>query len=529
MSLQIFPPTRSFLGHDGLYRVRHWVLGIWIALPNLSAGLAFVNPKNGFVAQSGFCSMPFRPFWYRLALFWVPRYLIWIYVVSVAVKIYRHVGSEFRVFGNERDQSSSLGMPGQPSIDRSTQAEQEQRQEKPFVSDDPAEGERTISGSDEECVLEDVGSVSKTKPTTISTFESKKSIPSDGPRRQSTPNWAVGTSNFGVDATATESGSRSDPGSRRGSRQIAAGVIADDFALAPTLDFSRHRGSITTLGSIRSSIAATVDVSPALAPIREAGNPASTEASAPRYTANAALRQRRRAIQRQLRLLFIYPCVYMILWVIPFIVHCMNYTDYWAQHPIFALQVLQVFCLGIMTFSDVVIFCWRERPWRHIPGSDGTVIGSFMWWRYRRDWAQRRKDSRVPSFASDKRRPPDDDKRQSQAGLLSSLKRWSVSHIRSSPHASAGSAAPSSTRAVPPHVRTFSGGSDTKHLEAERAHERLALERAAYEQNRRSSQERRASLISQMQKSQLGKKEWFDVQDRDLFKDHESKKDQRVE
>ena len=80
------------------------------------------------------------------------------------------------------------------------------------------------------------------------------------------------------------------------------------------------------------------------------------------------MKRRRRAIVRQLRLLFIYPCIYMMLWVIPFVVHCMNYSNYWAQHPVFPLSILQVFCMAVMTFCDVFIFCWRERPWRHIPG-----------------------------------------------------------------------------------------------------------------------------------------------------------------
>ena len=91
MYLQIFPPAHSMLGHDGLYRIRHWVYAAWFLVPNVMAALAFVNPREGYQVAGAFCFLPIRPFWYRLALFWIPRYLIWIYVVFVAVRIYRHV------------------------------------------------------------------------------------------------------------------------------------------------------------------------------------------------------------------------------------------------------------------------------------------------------------------------------------------------------------------------------------------------------------------------------------------------------
>lgn len=63
-------------------------------------------------------------------------------------------------------------------------------------------------------------------------------------------------------------------------------------------------------------------------------------------------------------------------------------------------------------------------------------------------------------------------------------------------------------------------------MEAERAAERLALERQDYEQNRRSLQDRRVSVVSQQHGSIAGvvsspekeRKEWFD-QDWDLFRD----------
>jgi G protein-coupled receptor GPR1 len=239
------------------------------------------------------------------------------------------------------------------------------------------------------------------------------------------------------------------------------------------------------------------------------------------------MRLRRRLIQRQLRLLFIYPCIYMLLWVIPLVVNIMNYTDYFAQHPIFAIGILQLVCVTIMTFADVVVFCWRERPWRHIPGADGTFAGSFMFWRYcfGTVWIQDRRQSRVPSHIPDEK---DTDDENLPTRLLSSLKRWNLNRKRSMPRGSSASGG----RAVRPtmtHKRTYSGGSDRKEMEAERAHERLALERAAYVQNRRSFQERRLSAISQQRAaSEKERKEWFDRQmGDDLFVDQDLDVDEK--
>lgn len=57
-------------------------------------------------------------------------------------------------------------------------------------------------------------------------------------------------------------------------------------------------------------------------------------------------------------------------------------------------------------------------------------------------------------------------------------------------------------------MRNFSGGSDRKLREAELAHERLALERADFQRNRASLNERRTSVMTSLHAPAA--KEWFD-------------------
>ncbi|MCJ1316173.1 hypothetical protein MMC15_001493 [Xylographa vitiligo] len=76
--------------------------------------------------------------------------------------------------------------------------------------------------------------------------------------------------------------------------------------------------------------------------------------------------ERHRDIKRKLRLLFIYPLVYMLMWTLPFAMHCLQYTDYYSQNPPYALAVLVSAVLALQGAVDSVLFSARERPWRHL-------------------------------------------------------------------------------------------------------------------------------------------------------------------
>ncbi|KAI5363066.1 Putative G protein-coupled receptor GPR1 [Septoria linicola] len=527
MMLQIFPPKNSFLGADGLYRIRYWVLAGWLVVPNAMTSIAFSNTGPAFVSQGGFCSLPIRPIWFRLALSWIPRYLIWIFVMGVAIRIYRHVGYEFKVFGQENDQTSSAGIPdhspGATSNAPTTKSSAMQRQMS-SQSDAATVEKQAISEND---IAPDDDSM--LAPMSHRALNDLSVLPrtADFGRRQSVPNWV---SPFGTTIADVSNlplpgpiplTSRSMPSSRRGSRQVSIGngVGAEDFAAAP-IELTKPRGSVSTMASRQSGgeQSAQEAPSPALAPINEhRTNTAATSAAG--NVAKRAMQSRRKAIQRQLRLLFIYPVVYLLLWIFPFISHSLNYSNYYAQHPIFALSVLNIFCQNIMGFCDVCIFCWREKPWRHIPGSDGTFFGSFLFWKYcfSRQWIdeQRRKSSAFPSLNQEKAT-----EETSQSGLIGSIKRWSMSITGQTSTHRPSNASMLGTQSTPPrvkprmHRRTRSGGSDRRVLQAEQAHERLARERADYEQHRRSLQDRRTSAVSahqqQQQATQPERKEWWD-------------------
>ena len=520
MNLQIFPPKRPalsrYFGHDGLYRCRRWILALWIILPNTIAALAFANPSYAYQAAGAFCILPVRPYWYRLALSWAPRYLVWIFITGVAIRIYVHAGKQFKVFGHQEDGSTSLKMPGQSSVDRARErlgvrrtsmaaAALEEVPEK--VSDDNLAPEQTPPEPSKASTAAP-SSLAKSAPTLI------------------TGNPSFAPYSFQHDSSATPLPSNSNNASRCGSQQITPGILAADFAPPSPQPDQRRRGSVATLNSIRSATAPSAHSIPGLTPIVEDRQFFfSTDAYDTGDGCGAAkvAQNRRRAIQRQLRLLFIYPVVYSIIWIIPFIAQCFNYNDYYAQNPIFVLSAMNVFCQCFLGFADVCVFSWREKPWRHVPGSDGSLLGSFA---FRRIWTagrlargQSAAPSDVPSPAEESGASGDgSDKGEQQgiqAGLLGNVKRWSLDQQSrgngspSSKRLSQGSDSLAGRQRPPSHRRTHSGGSDRKRRETQMAHDRLALERADWQANRQNL-EKRKRVAADAGEGHTRERQWWD-------------------
>ncbi|KAK4936948.1 G protein-coupled receptor gpr1 [Elasticomyces elasticus] len=455
LAIQIFRPADDYFGEDGLYRYRYAVYTLWACVPAVSASLAFVRPHAAYVAQGAFCSLPIRPFWYRLALSWVPRYIMWFFVMGVAVSIYYHVGYEFRVFAEEEERSSSKN--SSKGVDTQQPLALETLRAKNNAStqlDGPSPAWSNL-----------MPSVSTLQALSEPRRPSAASLPAFGARRVSIAQ-------------------------RRASLHVSPfdGVSATHFA-PPEPVSQLRRPSLATISTIMTADPALDGPrSPVLPSINESFDTLQPIVL-PSHAVTTTADLRRRAIQRQLRLLFIYPCVYMLFWIMPFIYHCMNYTDYYAQHPVYIVAALSTFCQTFIGFADCATFAWREKPWRHIPGSDGSFWGSFRWWAFSdQDWVS---NPLSPTA--------------SRAGAaVEGLGSFQQSVVRSPPTMSPRNSS-SLVRPRAAHRRTASGGSsDRKARAAERAWERLALERveaerrmadvgdAGFEDARRSVESRRS-------------------------------------
>ncbi len=69
-------------------------------------------------------------------------------------------------------------------------------------------------------------------------------------------------------------------------------------------------------------------------------------------------------VRRQLRLMFIYPLVYTLMWLITFVHHCTMYKDRYVKQPVWGLRLGATICLSSMGLIDCLILFLRESPWR---------------------------------------------------------------------------------------------------------------------------------------------------------------------
>ncbi|KAH0264194.1 hypothetical protein KCU91_g12217, partial [Aureobasidium melanogenum] len=452
MYLQIFCTGSKLFGHDGLYRFRHTVMAGWFLFPFLCAVLAFVRGREGYIAQGPFCTLPIRPYWYRLALQWIPRYLIWLYIMFVAIRIYLHVGQGFKIFAREDGKDSSTGTNGYgPAESLGTM---------------PGEGmpdlrvakKRGASAGE----LQDLSGFTNNN---VSNPPAPASSSSQG--SQSTWPTSLNSSSEGFKVS-------SDGHSRRSSHviMVADGTIQHELLQVPP-ESKQQRPSVSTIATWRTSADMTTAVrtpSANLAPIQE-GHQSTGDDKIDIESADTPLKKRRRAIQRQLRLLFIYPVTYLMIWIIPFVYHSCNYSDKYAAHPIPILALLSNFCVTFAGTVDCIVFGWREKPWQHVPGADGTFLGSFMFWTFnnsrRRKWATPAPKP-LPSLGRD-------DEEEVEAAEPTAQTRRKSRRFSGAPR---NSSINGNKPIVPMHKKTFSGTSDRATRAAEQAAERLAMERA---------------------------------------------------
>ena len=221
--------TRTLTDESGLYPHRFAAYAGWILYPSLLSSLPFIHGKLAYVSQTAYCAQPTRPFWYRLALGWVPRYIILIFILSVYVAVYIYVLYKFN---------------------------------------DEAFHSTKRTGSVDTDLLTD------TDLTTVTT---------------------------GLDGS-----------------------------------------------------------------------------SAPNPTGpNASLHFRHREIQKQLRFMFVYPLVYLLMWLIPFVNHCYGYTK--TTVP-FAVNSLAITSFTLQCAADCLIFILREKPWQHWKGTSKDPRGRLPCW-----------------------------------------------------------------------------------------------------------------------------------------------------
>ncbi|KAK4671918.1 G protein-coupled receptor gpr1 [Podospora pseudoanserina] len=453
-----------FRPKSGLYPYRHLAYSVFYLFPVSTACLAFIN-GNGFENVGHYCYLRTDNGWSRLALSWIPRYLICASIIGIYAFIYIYIRKRMDDYG--RRSSTSLPPPRQMSGADQTyqQPDGHQRQLSSPALTLPRisyHGLIPSTPSSKRTSTTDTINLVKTRQmsassvgtlrvedtgNTESSFAggSPSRTPVSQPRRSIQWNWggfnqATTSPDVSIDdmqdpLSVVDPGLPSPPPAAHAASPVSAVPIAGQqslrratvlgdpypasspsdtffdrplYATAPgSLDpaggHSRYSTStsratnnskrVLSLPNIftmlrrgpsnRSSAAGTLlsGGTRTTTQTNTAGNypvgatylNASTLAFEP--AGGSDVSKNREKIRRQLRSLFVYPLVYMIIWTFPFVSHVMGYDDSVKRNDPQWLLILGILSLSVQGMVDCMLFAVREQPWRHASGRKvGEVV-----------------------------------------------------------------------------------------------------------------------------------------------------------
>jgi G protein-coupled receptor GPR1 len=409
----------SSQGRDwSLYKYRGIVYAGYILFPLLIASLAFIGGGPAFQDVGAYCYLRVDKTWPRMALSWIPRYIIGTFILVSYICLYMYVILRLRRY---RRRSSipinrhghlptrrPTGVPTKvPRLDLHGLIESEpQSTRRPsdatpidslapcYPSNDGTRPRGTPSGS----------------PIRVSWAEpSPRIAPSDNPpittpqdvytdwgRRRSSgtvsPGGHLSTQSDRLlgrpRRSQTYSRRRSSWPYGKGSFKLAAGRPEGT---------GERRWSRLSLPSLR-RLSSLADL---LQRIRGRGSRTADRGLPPSFSfqlyslrdPNTGLERQRNRTRSQTRLQFIYPIVYVLLWVFPFITHVDNYDyTYDLSAPIW-LYALSIASLSAQGVVDSLLFCFREYPWRHRQMGFWQGLGQRL--RFKSCWLVRKKPGRT--------------------------------------------------------------------------------------------------------------------------------------
>jgi G protein-coupled receptor GPR1 len=395
-ALYIFKP-RVANGEGGLYPYRKIAYAIWLVVPLLISSLAFINNGDSYVNDGTYCYLPVRPFWYRLALGWVPRYAIFLIILGIYASIYYYVRYKFHGFAKaSRNQNDGAG-------DSSEDSNKSIRRPKlpglPHTPELHCHG--LIPDSRHGSALSEPEGQMNPLPTT----EMATSLPLGSPGSAHRFMWENliaakdlnNTLASSPDVSSGESDSTTGPATLRSLPLLKTSFpISPHDGAADSIDPTHLKATpVAGGGDLRSSPRPTTagtgmrSMVSMFTVLRH--RPGETEAPTPvsqlqlvnsngQTLATSEMLKTREKIRRQLRFLFIYPLVYIGMWIVPFVSHVMQYDDKYALNPPFGLTCVTTICICSQAAVDCWLFSSREKPWKHIPGANGSFFSSLRFW-----------------------------------------------------------------------------------------------------------------------------------------------------
>ncbi|KAM0618104.1 hypothetical protein ACHAP0_000762 [Verticillium nonalfalfae] len=435
-ALYIFKP-RQLNGQSGLYPYRRTAYAVVFILPIVLASLAFINTP-AYVNNGQYCYLPIRPLWARLALSWIPRYIILLIIFVSYFCTYIYVSVLMHRFGEESkmrrhsnapppppvssDQTTSSpsnvsnnqadtrngSVPPTPPIayhglipstsDSHHSCSEEERQRHGSVSSEGSCGEplrRPLAGrlrvdshhtahgirwkwplfGGEAVASMDTQQQRQQQRHLREAIQHQEQYTTQHDAHVEAVHFPQQADNrVSYQAIASPPPARtSDPTTARHSLPPSLGKTSDQSPSSLSSPSGRpyrhpHTGSSSTaVSSTPSPSPFLFAVAASAAPLRRTGG-TRTGIGATANDPSGNMARARLKIRRQLRLLFVYPLVYMLVWAVPFAQHVLRWNEPLRAGP-FGLVLASLVSLCMQGAADAVLFALREKPWRHGHGT----------------------------------------------------------------------------------------------------------------------------------------------------------------
>ncbi|KAI0097385.1 G protein-coupled glucose receptor regulating Gpa2-domain-containing protein [Nemania sp. FL0031] len=438
----------------GLQPYRRIAYIAWAVVPILIAAIVPLT-GNSFVDNGPYCYLPIRPGWYNTALAWAPRYIIFGFIIATYTWLYVWVCIRFRQLGEDQRRASNMSSE---SANSSTHRRPKRTWRSHSVPLTPALATHNLLDSPPAADASSRNGASKPRhhsvTSTVSTLRIGEGVylpsaPEQAAVRKSSISWNL--IDFGRDGAGSSGGSTpyvdagADPASPADSVTLTllshdihttnttAAVITtpEPAYLASRVDTpasnptsSRRATWKQRLTTIRTQSFDTTSTESWFTRIITAlrqGPPVADHTNAedravidttrlesslppiihlPSSVSDETVRRSRDRMQRQMRLLFVYPVIYMLTWVAPFVAHVYAYNgsapsssdfnldtsianlnsttlfsaqshavtlDFISAQPL-ALRVVSIASLCVGAAVDCAFFSLWERPWRHLRG-----------------------------------------------------------------------------------------------------------------------------------------------------------------
>ncbi|CAJ2513969.1 Uu.00g020880.m01.CDS01 [Anthostomella pinea] len=373
---------QPFGGSTGLHPYRRYAYSLWAIIP---ITLASIVPFTGgsFADNGTYCYLPMQPRWYRSALSWIPRYIIFGFIIITYSYLYVLVYTRIRKFGRDQRRASTLSDP-------STQRRRHKSRSLDVPHTPPILDHGLLdslrSSLANSCIVKDRQFSAASTISTLQLGEGSSTPPRIAPSRRTSVTWNLGGFNQdGPTDTHAEPRAEDAP--------VSPTTQSFDLDTAPICAPEPVHHS-TTMNSLQSTVpswrrplslgAHTIGNSflnlvtiLRRGPSRSPNSISScSSVHLPAEETEEYMQRSRERMQRHLSLLFVYPAIYMLTWIAPFVsqVRFRN-TDDGQQATPFALQVVSMASLCIGAAVDCCFFSTWEKPWLHLRGGLWEGLG----------------------------------------------------------------------------------------------------------------------------------------------------------